>query len=166
MNYDDPSATAGQFLLCFYLLSYKPCLNCFPFWRYAGFHWFSSGGGQKEASCCRIRRLGDTASRSHITGVLPRALYTDWNDRLHYFFINNLYYPSSLNKNVFLWSAWQQRLSCLLKMLQEIWHFISARPLSAESYSESANKQAERTWRHIYDLANAGCNACWCAVIR
>lgn len=31
VKYDDPSATAGQFLLCFYLLSYKPCLNCLPF---------------------------------------------------------------------------------------------------------------------------------------
>lgn len=32
MKYNDPSATAGQFLLFFfYLLSYKPCVNCFPF---------------------------------------------------------------------------------------------------------------------------------------
>lgn len=148
MKYDDPSATAGQFLL-FLFIVIQALSELFSVWRYEGFMGF-----HREVD--RRKRYAVSSSRYRIEIAYrrgsPSCAFTDWNDHLYYFFINNLSYPSSLNKNVFLWSAWQQLLSCLLKMLKEIWHFISARHFSAESYCESANKQAQKTWRQIHDL--------------
>lgn len=128
----------GSFSILFIIIQ---ALSAFVFYWVSGeflnFQIFEGGeyrGGYKEASWHGFWSISikwKIALKVCIFRVLLYTAFTDWNDHLHYFFINNLLCPSSIN-NVFL--------TCCLAVISLIFikYVIFQEDFFAQSYCESA----------------------------